>query len=538
VCSSPLSRKRCWETYGPPPLLLAANNTFRLARLPWIQWIARLPDQLRHNLADSTAALVRQIADVAIRTIYFIVQASPSPEASLIPEDEPLLSTGETLPTTDAILSTTDGVLPTTDGTLSTTDETLPSTDGKHTDTSPTNSEVVEYLKEIVKNHSPSSFRVQSSISSTGPCKKGTESVPGALLLGRPSTSQVPNGSHADSALGASCSPRGNTRLSLIVPSRTPSPDNSPCTLPELPHEWEEFFQKRDVACIARIRPATDPSVPPQSMLSSEKPGHMFMPPYADRQKAPEYQFDHVMLPAASNGKLRGLIAALVTRAKQGYPACIILDGQSGSGKTHTMFTGPQCITEQLASLIFSVPHMYATCSAVEMFQGRSKPIQFTEDGSVTEKRISWNVKEFSECMKDFHDRRHKGKTRMNSISSRSHLIIRVRLAELRSNNARTVYGDINLIDLAGSEQEQAFKSDEERRVSKSIVKSRDALKTVFRNRYRTTLIFPSSEVRWHKTPRVIPSVNANLCIAGQTKSRTSSSRCVDGNHRPRPSGD
>ncbi|KAF0699664.1 Aste57867_9786 [Aphanomyces stellatus] len=196
-----------------------------------------------------------------------------------------------------------------------------------------------------------------------------------------------------------------------------------------------------------------------------ESHAHVFSKCFAEDATTGDV-YDHVAQP-------------LVAHALDGGKSVLMMYGQTGSGKTYTM-SGLQ---EAMAHMLFAVPGMSATVSAVEiagakccdLLRRRIKVI-VCDDASgnsqllnVSERTVA-SAPALLDTIHDALDQRATEATAVNAVSSRSHFLCRVQLAS---------GGSLTLLDLAGSERnEDSFHhSAERRRETSEINASHLALK-------------------------------------------------------------
>ncbi|KAI4291794.1 kinesin family member 22 [Pancytospora philotis] len=168
------------------------------------------------------------------------------------------------------------------------------------------------------------------------------------------------------------------------------------------------------------------------------------------------YSFDRCFGADAKTPDIYEIIRPAIAHKGDAEPhshVSIIAYGQTGSGKTHTMSGSPGApgiVPMVLKDLLGTGP---ASVSFIEIYNekiidlldGREKAIRGGDDGLVvcnlTAQSIA-RMQDFESVFATALASRKTGETRLNSQSSRSHLIIRVETA------AHT----IDLVDLAGSE--------------------------------------------------------------------------------------
>ncbi|CAG0922997.1 unnamed protein product [Notodromas monacha] len=153
------------------------------------------------------------------------------------------------------------------------------------------------------------------------------------------------------------------------------------------------------------------------------------------------FSFDRVFGPNDGQDTVFCDVRGLIQSAVDGYNVCICAYGQTGSGKTHTML-GDDANPGIAPRSDSSVPRLEIKRDAGGLVHVAGACVQPV--ASATELRQL-----FHEGAKG----RHRGTTRMNVDSSRSHLVLSL-LVETRSRlSGATLRGKLSLIDLAGSER-------------------------------------------------------------------------------------
>ncbi|KAJ8908356.1 hypothetical protein NDN08_005066 [Rhodosorus marinus] len=192
---------------------------------------------------------------------------------------------------------------------------------------------------------------------------------------------------------------------------------------------------------------------------------------------AKRYEFDRVFGVSESQSTVYQETASVVTSVLDGYNACVFAYGQTGSGKTYTMNGVPEDRGVNFRALqdLFRISQerndMFDTKISVSMVEIYNETLRdllvndkvqpkleikkgpdgvFIPDLTLVDCHTSnevWNL------MREGSSNRASGATAMNERSSRSHLIVSVRV-QSRSllTNLRTS-GNLHLVDLAGSER-------------------------------------------------------------------------------------
>ena len=99
------------------------------------------------------------------------------------------------------------------------------------------------------------------------------------------------------------------------------------------------------------------------------------------------YLVDDVFI-AQSNSMIEGILTALITRAFGKHDVCFIADGQSGSGKSYTLFNGPDALAPGIGNYILNKEHhpyeLTVTCTALEVSQDGLKDLLGAEGSPAT----------------------------------------------------------------------------------------------------------------------------------------------------------
>ena len=156
---------------------------------------------------------------------------------------------------------------------------------------------------------------------------------------------------------------------------------------------------------------------------------------------------------------MQGTVEAVL----RGYNATVLAYGQTGSGKTHTMVGSgeegeglvPRVIRALLASpkvhLALSVLQIYQE-TVTDLLSPAMVPLAIRGGvGGVTVEGLTewpvWSTEEGSRLLASALAKRAVGSTKLNEVSSRSHLVIRL-VVRMEEQEAR-----LNMVDLAGSER-------------------------------------------------------------------------------------
>lgn len=197
-----------------------------------------------------------------------------------------------------------------------------------------------------------------------------------------------------------------------------------------------------------------------------------------------DFQFDTVFMPD-TNGQQEKVFEDtnnLIQSAVDGYNVCIFAYGQTGSGKTFTIIgdreqkypgIAPRAferifnlVEENSAKFTFSVSAYMLELYNDKLIDLFAKPSS-TEDDKLEIKRdkkgmvfiqgaevkSAHNGKELMALFEMGSKNRHVASTKMNSESSRSHLIIGILIESRSKSTGQVLKGKLSLVDLAGSER-------------------------------------------------------------------------------------
>lgn len=191
-----------------------------------------------------------------------------------------------------------------------------------------------------------------------------------------------------------------------------------------------------------------------------------------------EVRFDRVFDQGASQRDVFDFVAPEVRRTLfSGYNASIFAYGQTGSGKTHTMegdrtdgevgglipriiksifenFSGNADISD--ASVEVSFVQIYQERIQDLLSNRKQRDIHMDRTGQYVARDATWKVvKNLSECMRLYTEAskmRAVSATEMNLVSSRSHMILMLKL-QWDEPTLPGSHAQLNLVDLAGSER-------------------------------------------------------------------------------------
>ena len=290
---------------------------------------------------------------------------------------------------------------------------------------------------------------------------------------------------------------------------------------------------KGSIRVLARIRPLSKSEHAKKCRTSIALPDKTTMsvtvPPKREGGNVTkkEFQFDTCFDSKSNQNEVFKQVAPLVQSALDGYNVCIFAYGQTGSGKTYTM-SGPgngidcepheQGITPRATKLLFDVAkenserfEVEFKLTMIELYRGELQDLLIGKQnraGNNNKKKkntptprmklaikkdhtetiyvenaseiVICNNDDLQKCMEYGWKKRHTASTLMNDSSSRSHLVMTIRLNSTNKiTNVETV-GKLTLVDLAGSErQSKTGSSGETLKEAQSINSSLSALGNV-----------------------------------------------------------
>lgn len=199
------------------------------------------------------------------------------------------------------------------------------------------------------------------------------------------------------------------------------------------------------------------------------------------------FTFDSVFDERSSQEDVFNECSDLVSSAVDGFNVTIFAYGQTGAGKTHTMFGSqedPGVVPRATAELFRLISGRTATvrCCMFELYRDdlvdltfpnvtstsrstrgmqtkASHVLEVKHDarGSVyvegaTEREVS-SLEELQAVIREGRERRHVAATKLNIDSSRSHLIVIITVETIDQQTQQVATGKLTLCDLAGSER-------------------------------------------------------------------------------------
>jgi len=216
------------------------------------------------------------------------------------------------------------------------------------------------------------------------------------------------------------------------------------------------------------------------------------------------FRFDRIFSPSSTQEEVFQDTLPLITSCVDGYNVCIMAYGQTGAGKTYTMMgtdkdpgVNIRAILELLRVCEERTKVHYSMCvSMVEVYnetvrdllsensssrqlniQMRNKQVVITD---VTEVDVK-SAADIKSIMQKGDMNRSVGATKMNTNSSRSHLLLLLKLQGTDHVTNAVTRGTLTLVDLAGSERISKTEATGQRLVEAAAInKSLSALGQVF----------------------------------------------------------
>jgi len=195
---------------------------------------------------------------------------------------------------------------------------------------------------------------------------------------------------------------------------------------------------------------------------------------------SPAFHFDAVFTPGTQDEVFEDC-KDLVQSAVDGYNVTMFAYGQTGAGKTFTMYgvpgqegTAPRTIEELFRvievgksrfSYEISGSMLELYCNGLVDLLSKGNPaaakaklnIRQEKSGAVTVEHLTeetvQNAKELRDLLDRGNDQRTVAATAMNSESSRSHLVLIIKICSTNKDTNQSVKGKILICDLAGSER-------------------------------------------------------------------------------------
>eukprot|EP00041_Stephanoeca_diplocostata_P034802 m.1204873 g.1204873 ORF g.1204873 m.1204873 type:complete len:1126 (+) comp24582_c0_seq2:344-3721(+) len=236
-------------------------------------------------------------------------------------------------------------------------------------------------------------------------------------------------------------------------------------------------------------------------------PTEILCPNPRDPSQVKKFTFDRVFNPKDSQQDVFDDTEPVMTSCVDGYNVTIIAYGQTGSGKTYTMMgtednpgVNRRCVRELLRvtqerdnvdyTIKVSLLEIYNE-KIVDLLSELPVDVQEcdlrmdpkTKLGYVTNltERVVSSIADVVQTLADGEKNRHVASTKMNSTSSRSHLLLQLLIEGHDTISGQMSKGKLTMVDLAGSERIAKTEATGQRLVeAASINKSLSALGQVF----------------------------------------------------------
>ncbi|CAE8592400.1 unnamed protein product [Polarella glacialis] len=223
------------------------------------------------------------------------------------------------------------------------------------------------------------------------------------------------------------------------------------------------------------------------------------------KQPAKNFNFDAIFDEHSTQEDVFADCRALVGSCVDGFNVTVFAYGQTGAGKTHTMYGSKDSpgLVPRAADELFEVVGRYSIdcqcrviCAMFELYRDELVDLLVTKTKGKpppvleVKKDSRGTVKVEGACEIEVHspeellkaiavgqDRRHVASTKMNADSSRSHLIFIVTVEVTNNKTKQVSTGKLTLCDLAGSERlKKSEVTGEQLKEATSINKSLTAL--------------------------------------------------------------
>lgn len=249
------------------------------------------------------------------------------------------------------------------------------------------------------------------------------------------------------------------------------------------------------------------------------------------------HMFDRVFSGSDTTGDIFAYIKPMIFTCLQDHAVTLIADGQTGTGKSHTFFNGPNALTpsalvlllDGLGSLSLQGFHWTIHCSVAKYYMGSvfdllaiaRKPIALTKDLGC--KHRTWKSDAFEEeSITSLEDilgvlaraaaNKKVGVTAKNPVSSRGHTRLRFSLRRWQDGQD-PVETELYIFDLAGSEREDALPTGVTGKQSDNVKseqvhnnKVRSDLRDVIRNRKEPAVDWKKNEFTKLASPAIKPT--------------------------------
>jgi kinesin family protein C2/C3 len=214
-------------------------------------------------------------------------------------------------------------------------------------------------------------------------------------------------------------------------------------------------------------------------------------------------EYDHVYGVKATQDEIFADTRPIILSCIDGYNVCLMAYGQTGSGKTYTMMGPPEnpgvnrrAIRELLAlakerpevefEIKVSLMEVYNENLYDLLSRKRDKlSIHQNADGvyvpDLTERVMSTQA-DIEAMLEEGSTNRSTESTKMNSESSRSHLLLQIYVTAHNTISKQTNFGKLTLVDLAGSERVSKSEASGDRLLEAAAInKSLTSLGQVFK---------------------------------------------------------
>ncbi|TGZ73013.1 hypothetical protein CRM22_001753 [Opisthorchis felineus] len=257
-----------------------------------------------------------------------------------------------------------------------------------------------------------------------------------------------------------------------------------------------------NIRVFCRIRPI-DCDSSRRCWLQTTEAGELVA--HLTNSNARRFQFDHIFHVEATQEQVFGELSDIIASSVDGYNVCIMAYGQTGSGKTYTMEGPPDKPGVNILSIreLLRIVHQrhkvdfQLTMSILEIYNENVvdllSPANSCESVEIRHSNQSVSIVGATwvpvKDEVDMHNAismgqrgRHVAETKLNSSSSRSHLIVSVCVVGTDRISGAVSRGQLTLCDLAGSEriEKSGVTSGERFQEATYINRSLSALAQVF----------------------------------------------------------
>lgn len=200
------------------------------------------------------------------------------------------------------------------------------------------------------------------------------------------------------------------------------------------------------------------------------------------RRKTHNFEFDHVFDSSASNAEVCEKARPFVRTALAGRDVMILADGQTGTGKSWTMFDGKDSLSRSIAEQIFAYSKSHSLVAQEVKLEVQFEAFEVYKDGlkdllskngtqtsptaqhedSVLQKctvvaneRTRLPVTSAAELCKMIREacrNRKVGENEKNPVSSRGHLVCSISLTRFDGRGKVSMTSRLKIVDLAGNE--------------------------------------------------------------------------------------